>query len=484
MKPLYALAAVLLLGGILGAAEPAFEKKPSAVKAGDAIRIDFTADRNTDAAVTIEDANGKVVRHLVAGVLGKNPPAPLKPDLRAQSVAWDGKDDFGKVAAGGPFKARVQLGMKPEFGSSLMHNPHGSGTISAVAVGPGGALYVFHRDGTANENMGGHKIKVYTREGKHQKVLVPFPATIDPARVKALGTFRTEEGDLVPHIHNWETLTFYPENVGIRGRDMPEYTCPAVDSKGRVYWLVKGPALAAVDADGGIPFDTFLSPRLLPEIKNLRLAGEISQYWSERPCLAVSSDDKYVYFAGLSTGTGDYKTAQPLPCVFRVPADRSGPAKVFVGKLEQPGKEKALLTSPRGLTVAGGLLYVADPGSDRVVAFKESDGSFMGEFGVESPQVIGIGPGGEVHVCASTGTQTSDLIKFDGVKSGKELYRLALPRTGQSPNVGEHRIAVDATAKPVRIWVPSLYAHPNKLTCIEDTGTKFTSLGDPRDNAL
>src|SRR5262249_30051965 len=161
---------------------------------------------------------------------------------------------------------------------------------------------VFHRDGTANGNMGGNKIKVYDRDGKHRKVLAPFPADIPPEKVQALGVFRTPEGDLVPHVHNWETLSVYPYNVGVRGRDMPEYSCPAGDSRGRVYWLVKGPALVAVDADGGIPHDMFLGPKLLPEIKDLRLAGELHLYWSELPSLAVSSDDRYVYFAGLSRG--------------------------------------------------------------------------------------------------------------------------------------------------------------------------------------
>ena len=104
-----------------------------------------------------------------------------------------------------------------------------------MAVGPKGALYIFHRDGTANGNMGGHKIKVYDRDGKHLRVLAPFPGDIAADKVKALGTFQTKDGDLVPHIHNWETLTFYPENVGVRGRDMPEYSSPVVDSRGRVY---------------------------------------------------------------------------------------------------------------------------------------------------------------------------------------------------------------------------------------------------------
>ena len=255
--------------------EPSFTKKPTARKTGEKTTIEFAVNREADVAVFIEGAEGQVLRHLVAGVLGKNPPPPLKPNSLEQSLEWDGKDDLGKPATGGPFKVRVQLGMKPEFDRFLMHNPDGSGEVSAVAAGPGGTLYVFHKDGTANGNMGGHKIKLYDRAGKHLKVLTPFPADIAPEKLKGVGVFRTADGDLVPHIHNWETLSFYPDNNGDRGRDMPECTCPAVDSRGRVYWLVKGPALVAVDADCGIPYDTFLGPRLLPDVKDLRLAGPL-----------------------------------------------------------------------------------------------------------------------------------------------------------------------------------------------------------------
>src|SRR5947207_1285680 len=195
--PRTALVIALLAGAVPAAeAQPAFTKGPTAIKTGDRVKIDFTVDRNTDVAVHVEDADGKIIRHLAAGVLGKNPPEPLKANSLAQSLEWDGKDDYGKPAAGGPFKVRVQLGMKPEFDRFLLHNPEGSGEVSSVAVGPGGSLYVFHKDDTANGNMGGHKIKVYNRPGKHQKVLLPFPADIDPKKVRAMGTFRTAEGDL------------------------------------------------------------------------------------------------------------------------------------------------------------------------------------------------------------------------------------------------------------------------------------------------
>jgi outer membrane protein assembly factor BamB len=479
MKRLHAIVLTLFLAAKLSATPAEFVNKPSAVRFGNTTKIDFTVDRLTDVAVAIEDAKGKVLRHLAAGMLGKNPPEPLQANKLAQSLAWDGKDDFGKAATGGPFKVRVQLGMKAEFDRFLLYNPHASGPISAVATGPGGTLHVLHRDGTVNANMGGHKIKVYHRDGTHRKVLTPFPADMAAEKLKAVGVFQTADGDLVPHIHNWETLSFYPDNVGVRGRDMPELTCPAVDSRGRVYWLVKGPTLVAVDADGGVPYDTFLGPRLLPEIKDLRLASQNYHYWSERPSLAVSSDDRYVYFAGLSAGLGNYKEARPLPCVFRVDAARRGPAQPFLGKLEQPGKEKDFLTAPRGLAVAKGLVYVADPAANRVVAFKEADGTYVGEIAVENPQVIGVDAATEaIYVCAYTGAMTADLIKFSGL-GGKELYRMTLPRTSQSPNAGMHRIAVDASARPVRVWMPQV-SGAIRLHCFEDAGDRFVDRGDPR----
>ena len=80
----------------------------------------------------------------------------------------------------------------------------------------------------------------------------------------------------------------------------------------------------------------------------------------------------------------DFKKASPLPCVFRVDVGRRGPGEVFAGKLGAPGTRKDLLTAPRGLAVARGLLYVADPPANRVVAFKETDGSYAGELAVDT----------------------------------------------------------------------------------------------------
>ena len=70
----------LVLTVTLSAAQgqPAFDKKPTAVRSGDKTTIDFSVNRATDVAVTIEDSKGRIVRHLAAGVLGKNPPEPCR----------------------------------------------------------------------------------------------------------------------------------------------------------------------------------------------------------------------------------------------------------------------------------------------------------------------------------------------------------------------------------------------------------------------
>ncbi len=449
-----------------------FTAKPAVAKAGDKFTITFTVAGPTDAEVAVLDAGGKVVRHLAAGMLGgeKPPPEPLKPGL-AQSLEWDLKDDAGKPASGGPFKVRVKLGLKPEFDGFLLDNPVGTGSIGALAVGPGGQLYIWHHDCTANGNQGAEKLKVIGRDGKYVRTLIPYPANLSPEKAKVLGAFLDDDGSLVPRVYNIQQLNLNYEGRGDRGPSMMGFSCPAVDGKGRAYWLVRGGQLECVEADGSSPYDTFLSPPIVAGFK--ALVG--------RPALCPASDDKGLYVSGLGAADDSWgKNSRALPAVWLIDT-ATRKAEVFVGNLEETGKEKDRLTAPRGVAAAKGLLYVADPGADRVAVFKEADRSFAGEIKVKDPQSIGVDPAtGAVYVCAYTGKGTADLIKFEKYDTGKELYRIALPKTGLSPNGGVHRIAVDASAKPVLVYVPGLpYGPP--FTRIEDAGDKFQITADPRD---
>jgi hypothetical protein len=244
-------------------------------------------------------------------------------------------------------------------------------------------------------------VNVLDREGRHVRTLVPFAADIPPERIRALAPFQTADGDLVPQIHGYHQCSFYPLPPGIangRSASTPDVFSPAVDGKGRVYWLTIGPHVACVDAKGGVPYETFLGPRLFADIAGLTLASIYTGAHGERPCLAVSGDDKWLYVSGLRVGDARKKADKPIPCVFRVNLETRGPAEVFLGRLDAPGTGEGQFVEPRGLAVADGLLYVADAGADpsrglaragRVVVFKEADRSRVGEVAVEAPDTVG-----------------------------------------------------------------------------------------------
>jgi hypothetical protein len=97
-----------------------FTSGPEASLQGGKITITFTASASTDVEVAILDAQGKIIRHLAAGVLGGTnpPPEPLQAGL-SQTLVWDGFDDYYASATGGPFKVRVRLGLNPTFEKSI-----------------------------------------------------------------------------------------------------------------------------------------------------------------------------------------------------------------------------------------------------------------------------------------------------------------------------------------------------------------------------
>src|SRR5438105_2465873 len=109
----------LLLSGTLAGASPdaSFSRKPSVSRVSGKTVVSFAVSASTDVEVSVLDAKGVVLRHLAAGLLGgvQAPPEPLKAGL-SQSVEWDGLDDFGKAAPGGPFRIRVRAGTGMKFG--------------------------------------------------------------------------------------------------------------------------------------------------------------------------------------------------------------------------------------------------------------------------------------------------------------------------------------------------------------------------------
>ena len=91
------------------AADVKFTGKPAVKKDGEKTIITFAVSAPTDVAVYIEDAKRKIVCHLAAGLLGKNPPEPLKANSLEQTLVWDGKDGDGQVVAGGIYIYQIEF---------------------------------------------------------------------------------------------------------------------------------------------------------------------------------------------------------------------------------------------------------------------------------------------------------------------------------------------------------------------------------------
>jgi len=449
-------------------ASVSFSVKPQVKQEGEKTKISFTLSKASDVEVLILNKEQNRVCHLAAGVVGglTPPPPPLQSGL-SQTLYWDGNDDSGKKAQGAPFSVRVRLGITPTFDGFLLDNPVATGRVTSMAVGPKGEVYLWHRDNTTNENQGSNKLKIMSRDAKYLKTLMPFPSNLSPEKLAAFGSYIDNEGHPNPRITNMQNLSTYNEGKGNRGRPMSDYCVPAVDINGRAYWVL-GNRLVAIDIDGSTPYSTFFGEPLLDDAPFLR-GG---------PVLCCSADGKKVYLTGVSKADDVWgKNPKNLPYVYAVNTT-SRKAEIFLGDMTEAAG-KASFINPRGLAIANGLLYVSDADAGRVAVFSERDKKFVGEIKINNPQTIGVDPSnGAIYVCVYTEKGKADLVKWSGYENGKEMSRITLPATFES---GTHRIAVDATSKPVKIYLPTLKWKTGEIYCYEDNGEKIIEKGDPRD---
>ena len=186
----------LSTSAIAGEGAIVFRARPEVSRAGDKVTITFAVDKATDIEVAILDAKGKVVRHLAAGVVGGKtaPPAPLKPGL-SQSLEWDGKDDYAEAAKGGPFKARVRLGMGVKLENIVGGDPyafwspychqgdHSKTRLTGLEIKSDGNVYII---GNATP-YGVPTVRQYSTTGEYIKTVFPPPAGKAIADVKGWG---------------------------------------------------------------------------------------------------------------------------------------------------------------------------------------------------------------------------------------------------------------------------------------------------------
>ena len=452
----------------------AFAEKPAVVREGGRTTITFAVKDFCDVTVAVEDANGRIVRHLASGVLGKNAPAPLVKDALKQTVVWDGADDLGARLPQGAYRVRVSAGLRPTYAGTAFSDEAGPDNLDngmGLAAGPDGRVYVLSRRWIRYLWLA-TGVQVFLRDGTYERTIKPFPANLPADRVKALGAFQDDAGRLNPAVYQVMNMSAYPYE------DVANQTM-AVTPEGRLVFGVgdwhyadtqKGrrPRLATIDRDGGVPFSAY--------------AGDVLQdgMLLRNPYIALGADGKTVYLTGLRS------RASIAPAVFRTTLPERGAATVFFGDSQASGADLKHCADPRGLAADGqGHLLVADSGNNRVLILNEKDGAPAGSFAVPAPGWIGVNRRtGDVYVHSGT-----EVIKFgppaaDG--AAKELYRLTLPRTDNLEGKGEGVswfFALDASDTPPYLWIGrgnrARTRIKDPLVRCEDLGHKFGRLLPP-----
>ncbi|HOX05499.1 MAG TPA: hypothetical protein PK280_03775 [Planctomycetota bacterium] len=472
------------------AAAASFATKPSATKAGDGAKISFAVSAPTDVEVAVLGADGKVVRHLAAGLLGKNAPEPFKADALAQEVAWDGKDDAGKPAAGGPFRARVRLGIVPRLDGILGRNDNTlSGGVEAVTISPKGEIFVL----LADSFRGRAELRVLDRDGKYLRTIMPYPASTPPERTESVGHVMID-GQRQPLVFNGQGHCLYPLVAGLRGQTMawhPDGYLVAASSTGSM--CNHGPPrhLIAFHPEGGAPEKTgFVGPRIRAPRGFMGGAGEGYARGMDR--LAVSPDGKWIYLVQCFRASY-FEKGEWQHGVFRVSWTDKELGVPWLGKKE-PGAGDEEFNDPQGLAVdKEGRLFVCDRGNNRVKVYS-SEGKLLGKFEVPLPEQIAVHPaGGDIYVLSKKADRvydvmksadpiTSRIIKFTPFKDGgaKEVARVEFQVKKQYAEL----LALDASASPPRLWavISGGYGTQSALTPVTDEGATLkvgTPAGEP-----
>lgn len=380
-----------------------FAARPKLSQEGGLTRIAFAATAPTDVEVAVLDKRGRIVRHLAAGLLGANAPAPLRRGSLVQELVWDGKDDFGRQIQGGTaaapspagkdgFQVRVRLGSEPRLEKYLGRDDAIQDNISGIAVGAGGELFVLLRSWVG---QGRTELRVLDRAGRYLRTIMPYAADTPAERTKSVGQL-TVAGERIPVVFNGHGHSLSPLTVGMPRQNMawnPLGHLVAASTLATSYEHGLPRHLLAFHPQGGAPEGIgFVGPELRPPTGLSWGHGEGDDPCIER--LAASRDGKWIYYT--------HTTFASRHAVYRLSWDEdhgAGMESGWFGCDNRPGAGDKQLNDPQGLAVdAAGNVYICDRGNNRIV-IAAPDGGFLGSLAVEDPEQVAVHPAsGEIYV--------------------------------------------------------------------------------------
>jgi hypothetical protein len=364
-----------------------FTEAPKVTRNGDRIAIAFTSKGFCDATVAVEDADGKIIRHLASGVLGKNAPPPFQKGSLKQTLVWDGKDDQGAyVDDKDAITVRVSLGLKPLFERTHYWSPHKriSNMAPLLSATPEG-VYVF-------QSLGVDHLQLFDHDGRYVKTVYPFPADkIGQVSGLQRQTY-PHDGKSLPLKLGFNQSTLLSSGTNALTHETSHFggigaTAMAIRGKRIALAYVNLNRLSTDGHSGGVPV---LGPRTCIEIPSgkgrKQLVGPTS--------MAFSPDGKWLYLTGYvwnyRVRSGDCRHA-----VYRMAFEGDKPPEVFLGEDKSDGgygNDNAHFTVPTSVDVdAKGRVYVSDYINDRIQIFTP-EGVYLKTLSTNKPARVVVDP--------------------------------------------------------------------------------------------
>jgi len=310
-----ALSIALWCGAAI-AAEPAepvkFAKTPAITKVVGKTVVSFAVSEQTDVEVAILGAKGRVVCHLAAGVLGTNtpPPAPLKPGL-SQAVEWDGNDDYGQAAKGGPFRARVRIGMGVKLDKVVGGDPyalyskemgggdHSGWRLTGLEVKADGKVYVLAN----SSHIGQPVIRQYDGAGNYLRTVFPPAAGLPAEKVKGWGIVARGDGSYSYRYSDLGSVALSTTFISGWRAPIP-YLIPSPEKDSLLLCRSLSAPPMKVNTDGTIAPKPVLGSRLVeePSVLEKTARNRMASLAAGQLHVFLSPDRKHYYVSALFAG--------------------------------------------------------------------------------------------------------------------------------------------------------------------------------------
>lgn len=376
-----------------------FTKKPELKEEKDKISILFAVKDYCDVTVAIENADGKIIRHLASGVLGAKAPEPFQKNSLEQTIVWDSKDDSGRYVDDlSSVKVRVSLGLQAEYEKDLYYSPYLMiSNLPVMCASPEG-LYVY-------QGLGRDHVRLFDHDGKYIKSIYPFPAS-QIKNIKDLKYWDAPNGNKVitkESMYHQTLLTSGTSSGGGKNnRDGKAVTSIAVHGKNIAVTYDCLNRLTFDGNTGGLPLK---GPETSVHFPKRAFFPEIVGPEST----AFSPDGKILYMTGYTwqsthNGTG----FGSIRAILKINYETNEPYSIFVGDKEKAGNDDNHFEHPTSLdTDKDGNVYVSDLENDRIQVFDKSS-KLIKSIKVNNPRKVAVHQKtGEIYVFSWGGLRDS-----------------------------------------------------------------------------